>query len=96
MSYFVNLWLDDVRPPPNPRKDWVWAADAPAAIIVMLKSSVRFMSLDHDLGQELTGYDFVKWMGETDNWPAHKPVVHSQNPVGAANMKAYIERYFPK
>lgn len=41
-----------------------------------------------------TGYDFVKWMMETDRWPTLKPVVHSANPVGAANMRANIDRYW--
>lgn len=41
-----------------------------------------------------TGYDFVKWMAETDRWPTRKPVIHSQNPVGRANMQAVIDRYW--
>lgn len=42
----------------------------------------------------MTGYDLVKWMAEHDIWPMTKPRVHSQNPVGAANMRATIERYW--
>lgn len=42
-----------------------------------------------------TGYDFVKWMAENEIWPRHKPMLHTQNPVGRANMKATIDRYFP-
>ncbi len=41
-----------------------------------------------------TGYDFVKWMAETGKWPTTKPVVHSQNPVGRANMLGTINRYW--
>jgi hypothetical protein len=41
-----------------------------------------------------TGYDFVKWMCETDRWPTKKPLVHSMNPVGAGNMRATIDRYW--
>jgi hypothetical protein len=41
-----------------------------------------------------TGYDFVKWMCETGKWPVTKPRVHSQNPVGRANMQALIDRYW--
>jgi hypothetical protein len=41
-----------------------------------------------------SGYDLVKWMGETGNWPRQKPLVHSMNPVGAAAMRTYIDRYW--
>ena len=41
-----------------------------------------------------TGYDFVKWMVETGKWPTTKPRVHSQNPVGRANMQGTIDRYW--
>ena len=41
-----------------------------------------------------TGYDLCLWMAETGHWPAHKPNVHSANPVGAARMRGVIERYF--
>jgi hypothetical protein len=81
----INLWLDDVRQPIRPREDWIWCIDAPSAVMMVLKHNVINMSLDHDLGDGPTGYDFVKWMGETGNWPKYKPNVHSQNPVGAAN-----------
>lgn len=41
-----------------------------------------------------TGYDFVKWMAQNDKWPRKKPTVHSQNPVGRANMLSVIDRYW--
>jgi hypothetical protein len=41
-----------------------------------------------------TGYDLVKWCAETGNWSENKPRVHSANPVGAANMRAVINRYW--
>ena len=47
-------------------------------------------------GCHATGYDLVKWMAETSMWPLHKPLVHSANPVGRANMLAVIDRYFPR
>jgi hypothetical protein len=42
-----------------------------------------------------TGYDLVKWMVENDVWPVKKPLIHSMNPVGRANMKAQIDRWGP-
>ena len=41
-----------------------------------------------------TGYDFCLWMAEKGIWPAHKPTVHSANPVGRERMRGVIDRYF--
>lgn len=41
-----------------------------------------------------TGYDVVCWMEEHGRWPEQKPMVHSANPVGAARMRAVIERAY--
>ena len=41
-----------------------------------------------------TGYAACLWMAEYGVWPTHKPQVHSANPVGAANMRAVIDRYW--
>ena len=42
-----------------------------------------------------TGYDLVKWMADTGNWPSSKPRVHSGNASGREKMEQLIERYFP-
>ena len=42
------------------------------------------------------GSSLVRWMAETNTWPATKPRVHSANPVGAAYMRGVIERYYPR
>lgn len=41
-----------------------------------------------------TGYDFVKWLAETNMWSIQKPKVHSANPVGAGAMRQMIDRYW--
>lgn len=41
-----------------------------------------------------TGYDLCLWIVETGHWPQQKPNVHSQNEVGAARMRAVIDRWF--
>jgi hypothetical protein len=43
----------------------------------------------------MTGYKLCLWMADNGKWPDEKPVVHSQNPVGAFAMRQIIERYFP-
>lgn len=41
-----------------------------------------------------TGCDFVTWLAGTRSWPKQKPVVHSANPSGSADMRALIDRYY--
>lgn len=87
----VRLWLDDVRPAPE---GWLHVKTVAEAKSVLSKIQVLDLSLDHDLGEDETGYDLVKWLAETHvNWPYNKPTIHSMNPVGRDNMQATIERY---
>lgn len=44
----MNLWLDDLRPPPG--GGWHWVKTADEAIDAMQTCDVEFASLDHDLG----------------------------------------------
>jgi hypothetical protein len=102
----MNLWLDDVRDPPNDGRTWTICRTVGQAAAAMLSGNVEFASLDHDLGLvevrtgewsntiAPTGYDFVKWMAQNDVWPRHRPVVHSANPVGAAAMRQMIDRFW--
>lgn len=53
---------------------------------------------DHDLGQySKTGHDFAKWLIQyaltLPTSPEIKYSIHSQNPVGAANIKGLIDGY---
>lgn len=90
----IDIWLDDVRQPPD--DGWVWVETAEEAIDLMTILGMRQVgqvSLDHDLGIPLdslkftTGYDVVCWMELSHSWPELKPIVHSANPVGAARMR---------
>ena len=99
-----TLFLDDIRFPNKDVKisgpeskivicrtydDAVWA--------VMTYGMPDFISFDHDLGEEMTGYDFVKWLGfyimdndlKIDSWFTYQ--VHSANPVGAKNIDEYMK-----
>jgi hypothetical protein len=40
------------------------------------------------------GTKLVNWMEQTGHWPVEKPVVHSMNPVGAARMRAVIDKHY--
>ena len=61
------------------------------------------VSFDHDLGDGVpTGYDLAKWMvAQALAFPDAYGfsadfvlIVHSKNPVGAANIKGYFDSYF--
>ncbi len=47
-----------------------------------------------DNGRE-NGGDLVRWMQQWGIWPKKKPVVHSVNPHGAAEMRYLIDSSYP-
>lgn len=73
-------------------------------IDIFLLTSVRYISFDHDLGDEEngTGMTIVRYLIDTDVLsPPEKKVfshefnfnVHSQNPVGRENIEKYMTNY---
>lgn len=106
MTY--QLFLDDERYPVLKKDNWViatpWhiARNYDDAIWYVQNLGVpRFISFDHDLGapQNPTGYDFAKWLCayiedyELDFPDKFEYHIHSQNPVGAENIRAYMENF---
>ncbi|MDO4190006.1 MAG: hypothetical protein Q4D29_13560 [Lachnospiraceae bacterium] len=58
-----------------------------------VEQNVPFMlDLDHDLGEEKTGYDICKYLVENEISPI-KVVLHTQNVVGRMNMRQLLNRY---
>lgn len=101
MSKYL-VWLDDWR---WPTVEFARLADIPIIwcrhvheVVPFLKRrEVAYLSLDHDLGEDKkTGYHLCLWMAKTGKWPTNKPLVHSQNPIGAEAMRFVIDRYYPK
>jgi hypothetical protein len=96
----MKLWIDDVRPAPE---GYNWARsvnDAKYHIewweVHCMKYDVEglLIDIDHDAGIFFAdGGDYIRlldWLEETGrNYPIH---IHSQNPVGVANMRRIIER----
>ena len=95
----VYIFLDDTRDPD-------WSIIPPGANVFIFrnyKSVVAFiesscdrstkitLDLDHDLGSKKTGYDFCKWLVK-NNWRGAFRI-HSQNPVGAKNMRQMLLHY---
>lgn len=99
------VWLDDLRAPPI---GFTWIKNVDYLIHSLecwrdVKIPINILSLDHDLGEnELTGYDFCKWLVETGfNDPEIYPrtiYLHTANGVGRDNMYQLLKllnRYKP-
>lgn len=83
----MKLWLDDVREMPDDFDVWVKTADE--AIKYIDTGKVNFISFDHDLGEEETGYDvavYIALKAFHNEIPRIEYVVHSANPVGRENI----------
>jgi hypothetical protein len=116
-----NLFLDDERnledvtwAPWQIREkyrneEWVVARSYGDAMIEVLNRGFpKFVSFDHDLGDETkyTGYDVVKQLVENDIISGDKEsrqaykfteefdfYVHSKNPIGKQNIESYLNNY---
>jgi hypothetical protein len=97
------LFLDDVREikdvfgeTENPI-DWEIARSSEEAKKIVLERGLPFhISFDHDLGGEDTAMNFVKWMANEywdNSWHCVTWNVHSANPVGAANIRAFMHSW---
>ena len=56
----------------------------------------NFISFDHDLGEDESGYDCAKYLVEyciEHNLPLPKFSVHSQNPVGKENIERLLNNF---
>src|SRR5262249_15566051 len=87
----VRLYLDDLRDLPA-GFDAV-ARTAEEAIELLRSGCVVFLSLDHDLGTEATGYTVACWIEQAAHAGTLLPLqwaVHSSNPVGRARIKAAL------
>lgn len=98
----MRIYLDDERNPKVEQFDVVIRSFKNFEVLLHLYDHctevIEYVSFDHDLGTEKTGYDCVKLLVEYDI--AHKMLakdftfnVHSANPVGAKNIQAYMENY---
>ena len=89
-----KLYLDDIRVPKTEGWDIVRNYDE-FVFWVRLHGVPDEVSFDHDLGDNNTetGYNCAKWLGQyciEKNIPFPEWNVHSANPVGKANIEAYI------
>ena len=87
----IKLYVDDERPCPD---GWVLARNYAEAFHHIDLRRVAVISLDHDLGEDRTGYDiacYIEQLAHEDS--SYKPptiYVHSANPVGRQNIERVI------
>ena len=90
------LWLDDERPVSKYFNNGIAeiARSYDEAIDIFLDINDGddiFISFDHDLSTDKTGYDFAKWLVE------HRITgffnIHSMNPAGAFNIHQLLVHY---
>jgi hypothetical protein len=96
-----NMFIDDERMPPG-TDFWIIVRNfADVQEAVSNWGCPQQISFDHDLGDgEPTGYDIAHWLVEADMnavgafIPADFTfVVHSMNPIGAANIQGLLDNY---
>ena len=92
----MKVFLDDIRQPPD--SSWYICRSYKEAIMNLETGMVEIISLDHDLGEEMTGYDVAKWIEEKvwmdDDFCPPEILIHSANPVGRSNIEAAIKSIY--
>lgn len=89
------LWIDDIRHIPNNyinEYNTVIARSYNEAIKELHRFRYDIICLDHDLGEEKTGYDVCKYIVENDIYCSEFRI-HTSNPVGRQNMTQLLSRY---
>jgi len=98
----MRIYLDDLRSPSREKFTELArsAAEFKGILCSRLKETgfLEYVSFDHDLGEELTGYDCAKFLVSLDmerNILAPNFIynVHSANPVGRDNIINYLDSY---
>ncbi len=100
MSKEVKLFIDDEREPPDDGGNWVVVRSSIEAIDWISANGIpSFISFDHDLGGLDTAMRVVRWMTnmvldeELHFPPDFKYYIHSQNPIGAANIRGLLDGF---
>src|SRR5690554_7456668 len=89
-----KLYLDDLRPIP----EGFIGVRSYAEFVTYIETNglPDFISFDHDLGLEESGFDCAKWLV---NYCLDKKIglpeftVHSQNPVGKKNIESLLNNF---
>lgn len=85
------LFVDDIRVP-QLKDDIEVVRNYNDAIFCLRNNIYDYISLDHDLGEDKTGYDIAKYIVENQvQLKGFK--VHSANPVGRFNIVQLLTHY---
>ena len=89
----MKLWIDDLRKPP---KGYVWCKSVNDAIMFIEQNYnvIELIDIDHDAGDYADcGGDFINVLNYMEEHHLKAPIrIHSQNPVGVANMRRIIQK----
>ncbi|OAI58848.1 hypothetical protein RSP795_22535 [Ralstonia solanacearum] len=88
----MKVFLDDERETPDGWHRVYWPEEA---IQLLATGSVKKISLDHDLGDDVhgTGYDVILWIEEAVALRGFNPpkiTIHSANASAAEKMRAGV------
>jgi len=90
----VLLYLDDLRSAPE---KFVLVKNYEEFTVFILQNGLPdFISFDHDLGLEESGFDCAKWLvNYCLDYQKKLPefVVHSKNPVGEENIESLLNHF---
>jgi hypothetical protein len=93
----LRLYVDDLRMPKG--GGWTVVRDYNEArhILILWWDTIEEISLDHDLGTGLTGYDLACWIEGQIEIHGYKPIpkmyCHSANSVGRKNIEVVFNKY---
>ena len=96
----MKVFVDDIREIryiyPYSLEEWTLVRTGEECIKLLQTGVVEELSLDHDLGEGIDGYDVIKWIEKevyTNNFiPPQKIYCHSANPVGVKQIEMTIKK----
>ncbi len=93
MNTMWALYLDDDKETRIHPKHYRRAYTSAQAIeFVKEYGKPYMMRLDHDLGDDDTTMEFLKWMAENSSLDIPY-IIHSENPIGRQNITSFIESW---
>ena len=87
----LNVFLDDARPCPA---GFTAARNFAECILLLEEFEVNVLSLDHDLGENKTGYDVAQWLVNHTRWP-NEVFLHSSSLASRDKMYQLLVRHAP-
>lgn len=87
----MRLYLDDIR---NAPPGWTITRNARECMGLLALGEVTHLSLDHDLGEDLTGYDVLLWIEERVAFGGFAPPeieIHTDNAGARPKMLQAVE-----